>query len=73
MAGLKERIIGKYAVITTKTSGRGAQESTILTDNPIEAIWEANRLPNRVIQNICGEREFYKDENGKYKLVKQNG
>lgn len=63
----EEKIIGKYKVTDyTKPN----QTNTILTDNPLEAMWEANRRPNRVIENICGEREFYKDENGKYKLVK---
>lgn len=61
-------IIGKYKVIDyTKPN----MPNSMLTDNAIEAMWEANRFPNRVIENICGEREFYKDETGRYRLVKQ--
>lgn len=63
-----EPIIGKYKVIDyTKPN----MPNSMLTDNAIEAMWEANRFPNRVIENICGEREFYKDETGRYRLVKQ--
>ena len=63
-----EPIIGKYKVIDyTKPN----MPNSMLTDNPLEAMWEANRRPNRVIENICGEREFYKDETGRYRLVKQ--
>lgn len=63
-----EEIIGKYKVIDfTKPN----MPSSMLTDNPLEAVWEANKFPGRrKIENICGEREFYKDETGKYKLVK---
>lgn len=62
-----EEIIGKY-LVTDYT--RPNMPSRMYTDNAIEAMWEANRRPNRVITNICGERQFYKDENNKYKLVK---
>jgi hypothetical protein len=63
-----EEIIGKYKVIDfTKPN----MPSSMLTDNPREAVWEANKFPDRrKIENICGEREFYKDENGKYRIVK---
>lgn len=53
---MKPKIIGKYKI----TDPRGAIY-TIRTDNPIEAVWEANKGSNRTIHNICGEREFYKD------------
>lgn len=62
-----EEIIGKYLVIDYT---RPNMPSKMYTDNAIEAAWVANRRPNSVITNICGERQFYKDENGKYKLVK---
>lgn len=62
-----ERIIGKYKVVDY---AKPNMPNSMLTDNPLEAMWEANKFPTRVIENICGEREFYKDENGKYKLVK---
>lgn len=62
-----EHIIGKYKVVDYSKPN---MPNSMLTDNPLEAMWEANRFPNREIENICGEREFYKDENGKYKLVK---
>ena len=62
-----EEIIGKYKVVDYSKPNK---PSSMLTDNPREAVWEANKFPHREIENICGEREFYKDENGKYKLVK---
>lgn len=62
-----EHIIGKYKVVDYSKPN---MPNSMLTDNPLEAMWEANKFPNRVIENICGEREFYKDENDKYKLVK---
>jgi len=55
----KEEIIGKYLVTDTK-DGR----YKMFTDNPREAVWESNRYPNRIPVNLCGDREFYKDENG---------
>ena len=50
------RIIGKYKV----TDDRPSYDSfDLITDNPIEAVWEANKFPNnRTIVNICGERQF---------------
>ena len=62
-----EQIIGKYKVVEYSKPNK---PNSMLTDNPLEAVWEANKFPHREIENICGEREFYKDENGKYKLVK---
>lgn len=56
-----EKIIGKYKVVDYSKPN---QPSSMLTDNPREAVWEANRRPNRVIVNICGEKEFYQDEAG---------
>lgn len=58
-----ERIIGKYKVVDYT---RPNMPYSILTDNPREAVWEANKLPNREIVNICGERSFYKDDAGKW-------
>ena len=59
-------IVGKYEV-------RGVTEynrhSIYHTDNPIEAMWLANKFPNtRTPVNICGEREFVK-EKGRWKLI----
>ena len=63
-----ERIIGKYKVVDFSKPN---MNNTMLTDNPSEAIWEANKFPKtRRIENICGEREFYRDETGKYRIVK---
>lgn len=62
-----EEIIGKYKVVDYSKPN---MPNSMLTDNPLEAMWEANRFPNREIENICGEREFYKDETGRYRLVK---
>lgn len=56
-----EDIIGKYKVIDLN---KPKQPSSMLTDNAREAVWEANRRPNRIIENICGEKEFYHDESG---------
>lgn len=64
-----EHIIGKYKVTDYTHKKRPYK---MITDNPLEAMWEANKNPSvRVIENICGEREFYKDETGRYRLVKQ--
>ena len=62
----EERIIGKYKVIC---NGDTNQPHTIVTDNPLEAVWEANKSPERKIINVCGEREIYL-ENGEYKVRK---
>jgi hypothetical protein len=62
-----EHIIGKYKVVDYSKPN---MPNSMLTDNPLEAMWEANRFHNREIENICGEREFYKDETGRYRLVK---
>lgn len=58
----KEEIIGKYAVVNTKD-----RRTWILTDNPREAVWESNRVPDRKPVNLCGDREFYKDEKGQWR------
>lgn len=58
----KEEIIGKYAIIDPR------YKSPILTDNPLEAVWEANRIPGRDIQNICGDKQFIK-EGDTWKIV----
>lgn len=59
----KYKIKGKYQVVELNKLG-----GKIITDNPLEAVWEANKFPGlREIRNICGEVEFYK-ENGKYKI-----
>ena len=52
-------MIGKYLVYTP---GNRYKKDQILTDNPREAVWEANRIPGRMIKNICGEKQFYQDE-----------
>lgn len=52
------KIIGKYEVV----SFQHEHPHTMLTDNPREAIWEANKYPMNVIMNICGDKEFYKDK-----------
>lgn len=57
------KIKGKYRVNLPTTNGYKAE--TIITDNPREAVWEANKLPGRTVENICGEREFY-IEDGKW-------
>lgn len=62
----KDEIIGKYKIIDYT---RPKQPSTMLTDNPREAVWEANKSPNRVIENICGERDFYKDDTGRWHSI----
>ena len=62
MRALKEQIIGKYAIINSKDS-----RLRTLTDNPREAVWYSNTYPNREPINICGDREFYKDEQGLWK------
>ena len=60
-----EQILGKYKVIDYT---RPNMPSTIVTDNAREAVWEANRKPDkRRIENVCGEKEFYRDEEGKWK------
>ena len=41
----------------------------MLTDNPREAVWEANKSPLREIENICGERDFYKDDTGRWHSI----
>lgn len=62
MRGLKEIIVGKYRVFDTKY-----KRNVMLTDNPREAVWESNRLPHRKPVNICGDRRFYKDEEGQWR------
>lgn len=62
---MREKIIGKYEIVDIRKPN---QRYGILTDNPLEAIWEANKCPEfRIINNICGEKEFYK-KNGKYRV-----
>ena len=61
-----EYIIGKYKVIC-KTKAN--QTHTIVTDNPLEAVQEANRFPDSTIINVCGEKEIY-EEKGIWKVRK---
>ena len=64
-------VAGIVAVILKKLDehyGKPRKPYRIYTDNPSEAVWEANRRPTREIVNICGERKFHKDENGKYRV-----
>ena len=44
-----EKIIGKYLVYLP-----GDKRHGMLTDNPREAVWEANKTPGKEIKNICG-------------------
>ena len=60
-----ETVIGKYKVINYNNR---INPSLLVTDNPIEAVWNANKSPNREIINICGEREFIR-EKGRWKLI----
>jgi len=55
------KIKGKYEVHIPSDGGRKSE--TIITDNPREAVWEANKSANRTIENVCGEKEFYFDDN----------
>lgn len=54
-------IIGKYKVVDTRAK---KQLGTIVTDNHLEAILEANKSQFRTIVNVCGDKNFYKDEKG---------
>lgn len=64
-----DRVIGKYIVECGEHYGKGGVRMRIKTDNPLEAVWEANKFPDRSIINVCGEREIYQ-ENGKWKVRK---
>lgn len=58
-------LIGKYEVVDVRYP---KHISKIITDNPLEAVWEANKFPKtRTINNICGEAEIYQ-EDGKWKV-----
>lgn len=57
------RIKGKYKVHIPSDDDRRGE--TIITDNPREAVWEANKSTDRTIENVCGEKEFY-IEDGKW-------
>lgn len=58
------QIIGKYVVTDQVVGNRYIH---LVTDNPREAIWEANKFPDRrTVENLRGDREFYK-ESGRWK------
>ena len=61
-------IIGKY-IVECEHCGKGGARMKIKTDNPLEAVWEANKFPDRNVINVCGEREIYQ-EDGKWKVRK---
>ena len=65
-----EPIIGKYTVIQTrsfKTNGNTIEAPVLRTDNCREAVWVANKDPENLTPvHICGERDFYKGEDGKW-------
>ena len=57
--------IGKYTVFESKVlrSGKETQVPLLYTDNCREAVWYANKAPDRNTPvNVCGERDFYKFE-----------
>ena len=54
MRALKDKIIGKYAIVSSNDN-----RCRTLTDNPREAVWYSNTYPDRYPINICGDREFY--------------
>ena len=51
-----EPVIGKYLVTDSER-----ENYSLLTDNHIEAIYEANKRKTRTIKNLQGERDFYYD------------
>lgn len=65
---ITEPIIGKYKVIQTralKTKEGYASMPVLTTDNAREAVWVANKDPERLsVEHICGEKDFYKGEDG---------
>ena len=65
-----DEIIGKYIVIENDTSHRyhsTLHTPVVKTDNCREAVWTANKDPNGLIpKNICGERDFYKGDDGNW-------
>lgn len=56
----KLSIVGKYEVIQRQH----VEVATLHTDNPREAIWEANKCPLNIPINICGDVDFYKTSEG---------
>lgn len=62
---LDEIIEGKYLV----RRHMRVHSRTVLTDNPREAIWEANKDPdNCTITNLCGDKEFYREDKGAWRF-----
>ncbi len=51
-------IVGKYKV--QYPGVKGTHTNSMYTDNPREAVWEANKLNGTPI-NISGDRDFYND------------
>lgn len=65
-----EPIIGKYCVVCTtspKNNTKRLEYPILVTDNPREAVWTANKDPlhNR-IDHICGEKDFYLGDDDKW-------
>ena len=65
-----DEIIGKYIVLENDNSKRfhkTLHTPVVKTDNCREAVWTANQAPDLMTpMNICGERDFYKGEDGKW-------
>lgn len=68
---ITEPIIGKYKVIESrqlKTSSKIINIPVLTTDNCREAVWIANKDPEHLTPvHICGERDFYQDDEGKWR------
>ena len=68
---INEPIIGKYKVIESKqlkTSSKVVHIPVLTTDNAREAVWTANKDPEHLTPtHICGERDFYQDDEGKWR------
>ncbi len=67
---MMDAIIGKYNVIQTRTlkiSNEDIDVPVLRTDNCREAVWVANKDPENLTPvHLCGERDFYKGEDGKW-------
>jgi len=63
---IEPRIKGKYLV--TRKFANYSTSWQMHTDNAREAVYEANKAPgSTTINNICGEKEFYRDETGRWR------
>lgn len=64
-----DEIKGKYIVMENSITRyhKTLQIPVVKTDNCREAVWTANKDPNFLTpKNICGERDFYKGDDGKW-------